>query len=104
RSANREFQEVETLSFVLNNVSVTPLEGEVVKTFGEVEITVTVTAKQDILDPGVYVSIGTTENVRLAGLDFKDFTTIPKVRAGETIELGFVVDELPLLAGTYQLE
>ena len=104
RSAKREFQEVETLSFVLNDVSVTPLEGEVVKTFGLVEITVTVTAKQDILDPGVYVSIGTTENVRLAGLDFKDFTTIPKVRAGETIELGFVVDELPLLAGTYQLE
>ena len=103
-SAKREFKEIETVSFVLNDVSVKPLEGEVIKTFGEVEIKVTVTAKEDIVDPGVYISILTTENVRLAGLDFKDFTTIPKVQAGETIELGFVLDELPLLAGTYQIE
>ena len=104
RSAKRDFREIETPSFVLNDVSVKALEGEVIKTFGEVEIKVVVTAKQDIGDPGVYVSILTTENVRLTGLDFSDFCAVPKVRAGETIELGFVLDELPLLAGTYHVE
>ena len=104
RSTRLDFREVETGSFVLRDVSVKAVEGEVIKTFGEVEIKVLVTAKEDIIDPGVYVSILTTENVRLAGLDFRDFSTVPKIRAGETVELGFVLEELPLLAGTYQLE
>lgn len=104
RSTKLDFREVETGSFVLRDVSVKAVEGEVIKTFGEVEIKVLVTAKEDIIDPGVYVSILTTENVRLAGLDFRDFSTVPKIRAGETVELGFVLEELPLLAGTYQLE
>ena len=104
RSTKRDFREIETPSFVVRDVSVKASEGDVIKTFGEVEIKVSVTAKEDIVDPGVYVSILTTENVRLAGLDFRDFCTAPKVGAGETVELGFVLDELPLLAGTYQLE
>ena len=104
RSAKRDFREIETPSFVLKDVSVKAVQSEVIKTFGEVEIKVSVTAREDIGDPGVYVSILTTENVRLAGLDFRDFCSVPKVRAGETFEMSFVLAEFPLLAGTYQLE
>jgi lipopolysaccharide transport system ATP-binding protein len=104
RTTKRTFAETETRSFILNDVSVTALGADVVKTFAEVEIKVVLTAKEDIGDPGLYVSILTTENARIAGLDFKDFSSIAPIRAGESVEMGFLVEELPLLAGTYQLE
>jgi lipopolysaccharide transport system ATP-binding protein len=100
----RNFVDVETPSFIINDVSVTPLGAEVIKTFESVEIRVVLTARRDLGDPGMYLGILTSENARIAGLDFKDFSHVPPVRAGERFELGFVIDELPLLGGTYQLE
>jgi lipopolysaccharide transport system ATP-binding protein len=95
---------VETPSFSVNEVSIGSLNGQVIKTFDRVEIKVQFTPKIDVKDPGVYVAISTVENVRLAGLDFKDFRSVPSLRAGEAAELGFVLDSLPLLPGTYELE
>jgi ABC-type polysaccharide/polyol phosphate transport system ATPase subunit len=100
----RNFVEVETPSFIIHDVSIKPLGAEVIKTFESVEIKVVMTAKRDLGDPGMYVGILTTENARIAGIDFKDFSSVPPIKAGERFELGFVIDELPLLGGTYQLE
>jgi hypothetical protein len=83
---------------------VASLVGSVVKTFDAVEIAVDVTARQDIGDPGLYVGILTPDNVRVVGLDLKDFVTLPSLRAGERSTLGFVIESLPLLPGTYRLE
>jgi homopolymeric O-antigen transport system ATP-binding protein len=94
----------ETPSFLVRQVSIDSLNGKVIKTFDHVEIKVTFTPKIDIKDPGVYVSISTSENVRLAGLDFKDFRSIPSLPAGQSAEMGFVLDSLPLLPGSYELE
>ena len=94
----------ETPSFLVREVSIASLNGQVIKTFDRVEIRVAFTPKIDIKDPGVYVSISTNENVRLAGLDFKDFRSIPSLPAGEPAEMGFVLDSLPLLPGSYQME
>jgi ABC-type polysaccharide/polyol phosphate transport system ATPase subunit len=100
----RKFTQVETPSFVINDVSIHPLGAKVIKTFERVEITVVLTAKKDLGDPGMYVGILTSDNARIAGMDFKDFAHVPPIRAGERFELGFLIDEFPLLGGTYQLE
>ena len=104
RTIRRTFTEVETPSFILNDVSVTSQTADVIKTFEEVEVKVVLTPKVDIGDPGLYVSILTTENSRIAGLDLKDFCSVPPIKAGESVEMGFLISELPLLHGTYQLE
>lgn len=95
---------IETSSFIVNNVQVQPVSGEVIKTFAPVKISVSFKAKSDIFDPGMYVALLSSEQQRLAGLDFKDFQTIPMIPAGQDCEMGFVVDSLPLLPGSYQLE
>jgi lipopolysaccharide transport system ATP-binding protein len=106
RSAARDVmsEDVETPSFIVANVMVQPVSGEVIKTFSPVKISVSFKAKSDIVDPGIYVALLSSEQQRLAGLDFKDFRTIPMIPAGQACEIGFVVDSLPLLPGIYQLE
>jgi hypothetical protein len=76
----------------------------VIKTFDPVEVKVCFVPKAEVGDAGLYVSILTTDLRRLTGLDFKDFATAPPLKAGEACELGFAVESLPLLPGTYQLE
>ncbi|HEX8098459.1 MAG TPA: ABC transporter ATP-binding protein, partial [Pyrinomonadaceae bacterium] len=96
---------VETASFEVSGVTVSAAGGEpVIKTFDSVEIKVTGAARTDILDPGLYVSVLSLDNQRILGLDFKDFQTVPAIRAGEPFEMGFVVEGLALLPGQYQLE
>ena len=95
---------LETESFVVNNVQISSGTGGVIKTFDPVTITVNVTAKTDIHDPGVYFGVLSSDQQRIAGLDFKDFKTIPGIRAGQRCELGFSLDSLPILPGNYQLE
>ena len=41
---------------------------------------------------------------RLTGLDLKDFVTTAPLPAGEPAELGFTIESLPLMPGTYQME
>jgi len=95
---------IETISFVIEDVRVHSTSGPVIKTFDSVEIRVKVTAKTDILDPGLYVGFLTAESQRVAGLDFKDFNSAPAIRTGHQCEFGFLVENFPLLAGQYQLE
>ena len=104
QTIQRTFEQVETPSFIINDVNVKAIGSEVIKTFEPVELKVLLTAKQDIGDPGLYVSILSSENARIAGLDFKDFASLPPVKAGNRFEIGFRIDELPLLGGNYQLE
>lgn len=102
------FETVETTNFKIKAVEIfapgSPDRSAVLKTFDPVEIKVKFLAKDEIADPGLYVSILTPDSRRLTGLDFKDFADAAPLRAGETCELGFAVESLPLLPGAYQLE
>ena len=96
--------EVETESFVVNEVLIESSSSPILKTFAPCEIRVRFQAKIDVGDPGVYIGFLTNELHRLAGLDLKDFTSLPPLRAGQSAEIGFRVESLPFLAGSYQVE
>jgi len=96
--------EVETESFVVNEVLIESSSSPILKTFAPCEIRVRFQAKIDVDDPGVYIGFLTNELHRLAGLDLKDFTSLPPLRAGQSAEIGFRVESLPFLAGSYQVE
>jgi lipopolysaccharide transport system ATP-binding protein len=95
---------LETPSYYVRDVSISCGGGPVIKTMEQVEVRVKVTAKTDIVEPGLYVCFQTLENLRIAGLDFTDFATVPPLAAGETMTLGFAIDDFPLLPGSYQME
>ncbi len=95
---------VETNTFSVTSVQVSSAAGPVIKTFDPVEVRVRFVPKTEIQDPGLYVSFLTMDSRRLTGLDLKDFTTAAPLRAGQTAELGFTIESLPLMPGAYQLE
>jgi lipopolysaccharide transport system ATP-binding protein len=95
---------VETNTFTVLSVEATSENGPVIKTFDPVHVKVRFIPKAEIKDPGLYVSILTMDSRRLTGLDLKDFVTTASLPAGEMAELGFTIESLPLLPGTYQLE
>jgi homopolymeric O-antigen transport system ATP-binding protein len=95
---------VETSNFTVTSVHIKSDRSPVIKTFDPVEVKVCFVPKAEVADAGLYVSILTPDMRRLTGLDFKDFATAPPLKAGEVCELGFAVESLPLLPGTYQLE
>ena len=94
----------ETPSFTVTSVDIRSEKSPVIKTFDPVRISVKFIPKAAIPDPGLFVSILTLESRRLASLDFRDFATAAPLNSGEVCELGFTIDSLPLLTGTYQLE
>jgi lipopolysaccharide transport system ATP-binding protein len=102
--AGTSHSNVETESFIINNVGIFSPDSPTIKTFDPVEIRVAFTAKSNIQDPGVYVAIFSMESQRLTALDFKDFETVAEIRMGQSSELGFSLKSLPLLPGEYQLE
>lgn len=102
--SSEEFDTVETTNFTVKGVEIYADKNPIIKTFDAVEVKVRFVAKTDVTDPGLYVSILTPDSRRLTGLDFKDFANATALRAGETCELGFAVESLPLLPGAYQLE
>jgi lipopolysaccharide transport system ATP-binding protein len=95
---------VETNTFSVMSVEAISASGPVIKTFDPVQVKVRFVPKAEIKDPGLYVSILTMDSRRLTGLDLKDFITTASLPAGEMAELGFTIESLPLLPGTYQLE
>jgi homopolymeric O-antigen transport system ATP-binding protein len=94
----------ETQSFVVDQVRIRPTAATVIKTFEPVEIRIRFRPKIDVGDPGLYVGFLNAEFQLIAGLDFKDFATVPQLRSGETTEIGFRIDSIPLLPGLYQME
>jgi lipopolysaccharide transport system ATP-binding protein len=103
-TANRKFVQAETRTCILNSVEVKSLDGAAIKTFGPVEIRVRFTAKREMQDPGLYVAILNADNVRLAGVITNDLQTFSAMSPGETVEMGLIIDSLPLVGGTYHLE
>ncbi len=104
-SATQDLGEaVETNTFTVTSVEATSASGPVIKTFDPVQVKVKFVPKTEIKDPGLYVSILTMDSRRLTGLDLKDFITTSPLPADEMAELGFTIESLPLLPGTYQLE
>lgn len=95
---------LETPSFLIKDVTIASPDSAAIKTFSPVEIRVHVKAKSLIRDPGLYVGILTADNQRIAGLDFKDFDSIPPIPDGREVVIGFSVDAFPVLAGNYNLE
>jgi lipopolysaccharide transport system ATP-binding protein len=96
--------EVHTDLFIVNRVTVTSPTGPVLKTLEPAIVSVTLTAKQLIRDPGLYVGFLSLESLRLAGLDFKDFQTTAPMQPGERREFRFEVRALPMMPGGYRLE
>jgi len=88
----------------VRSVEITSAAGPVIKTFDPVEVKVRFVPKAEIKDPGLYVSILTMDSRRLTGLDLKDFITAASLPEGEVAELGFTIESLPLLPGSYQIE
>jgi len=103
-SSQAENEAVETNTFSVKSVEINSSSGPVIKTFNPVEVRVRFVPKSEIKDPGLYVSILTMDSRRLTGLDLKDFVTSAALPAGELAELGFTIESLPLLPGTYQIE
>jgi lipopolysaccharide transport system ATP-binding protein len=103
-STERGNESVETKTFTLGDVSISSLEGPVIKTFDTVEIRTRILAKTEVLNPGMFVSILTLENQRVAALAFNDFLKIDTLKPGEWCELGFRIQRFPFLAGEYQIE
>jgi lipopolysaccharide transport system ATP-binding protein len=95
---------VETNTFTVTSVEANSANGPVIKTFDSIQVKVRFIPKAEIKDPGLYVSILTMDSRRLTGLDLKDFITTKSLPAGKMAELGFTIESLPLLPGTYQLE
>jgi len=95
---------VETNTFSVRSVQVSSPAGPVIKTFDPVEVRVQFVPRVEIRDPGLYVSFLTMDSRRLTGLDLKDFITTAPLPAGQPAELGFTIESLPLLPGTYQIE
>ncbi len=94
----------ETPSCILRNLSIQSLNGPVIKTSDRVEVRVRFTTKTALRDPGLYLCFQGLDNSRIAGVISNDLKTFPPVAAGQTLEMGFVIDDLPLLPGTYNLE
>jgi lipopolysaccharide transport system ATP-binding protein len=96
--------EVNTGLFVVNKVTVSSPIGPVLKTLEPAIVSVTLTARQVIGDPGLYVGFLSLDSLRLAGLDFKDFQTTAPMQPGERREFRFAVSALPMMPGSYRLE
>ncbi len=97
-------QTVETDTFSVDSVEIESVNGPVIKTFDPVQVKVRFVPKTNIQDPGLYISILTIESRRLTGLDLKDFITTAELPAGQPAQLGFTIESLPLLPGSYKLE
>jgi lipopolysaccharide transport system ATP-binding protein len=97
-------ESVETATFVVADVTVSSQEGPVIKTFDTVEIRARLVAKSEVHNPGMFVSILTLDNQRVAALAFNDFANIAGLKPGDCCELGFRIERFPLLAGEYQIE
>jgi lipopolysaccharide transport system ATP-binding protein len=95
---------VETSTFSVTSVEIASVAGPVIKTFDPVQVKVRFVPRAEILDPGLYVSFLTMDSRRLTGLDLKDFITTASLPCGQPAELGFTIESLPLLPGTYQIE
>lgn len=96
--------DIETSRFRIESVAVRSTSGMVIKTRDDIEIRVTLVAKQDARQPGLYMGILGADQARLAGLDLRDFIDLDTWKAGERRNLGFRIDRLPLLPGRYHLE
>jgi len=95
---------IETETFILQDAVLRSGNEAVIRTFDSVEIKIRFTAKSEIRVPGLYVAALSLENHRLLALDLRDFYSMPAMSAGETNEIVFAVDSLPLLPGEYHLE
>ncbi|HYK22367.1 MAG TPA: polysaccharide ABC transporter ATP-binding protein [Pyrinomonadaceae bacterium] len=95
---------VETNTFSVRSVHVSSTAGPVIKTFDPVQVKVQFVPRVEVKDPGLYVSFLTMDSRRLTGLDLKDFITAAPLPADQPAELGFTIESLPLLPGTYQVE
>lgn len=95
---------IETNTFSVTSVEIASVAGPVIKTFDTVQVKVRFVPRAEIQDPGLYVSFLTMDSRRLTGLDLKDFITAGSLPSGQPAELGFTIESLPLLPGTYQVE
>lgn len=98
------YDPVETETFRLDEVSIRATDGVVIKTFESMEIAVKLTARVDVVEPGVIVKLLSSNHDRIGGLDYWNYGAIGRMAAGEQRTVGFKIDKLPLLPGAYYVE
>ena len=96
--------QAETPTCIVRDVQIRSLSSPVIKTFDRVEVRVRFTAKTAMKGPGIYVSFLTLDGQRIAGVPSNYLATFPPLAAKESVEMGFVIEDFPLLAGAYDLE
>jgi lipopolysaccharide transport system ATP-binding protein len=94
----------ETSLFIVKNVEIISNDGNICKTFGDIEIKVLIIAKKRIDDFGIYVGILNKNGDRVLGIDYRDFKRAPIIKVTETFVVGFKFKRLPLLPGTYYVD
>jgi len=98
------FEIEETKSFKVLRVTIEHLDGGPIKTFEDVMLSVEITAKVPILDPGLYIGFLTRDGHRIAGLDLKNLGSIKPIQTDETTTIGFNIRQFPFMPGNYFLE
>ncbi len=97
-------QTAESDSFRLENVELRAPDGAIIKPFEVMQIRVRLVARRDVAEPGLVAKLLTANHERITGLDFWNFGSIGPMSAGETRDIGFDIEALPLLPGTYFVE
>ena len=103
-TGENDWEPISTSNYIVEAVHTSNPTALAIKTFEPLEIRVRMRARRTIGDPGLYVGFLTSDGQRVAGLDFKDFTSIGQMAEGDTSEFVFSVPNLPLLPGRYTLE
>jgi lipopolysaccharide transport system ATP-binding protein len=93
-----------TPRFDIHDVTITGSESRMMKPFDDMCVSVTITAREEILEPDLYVAVLTSDQDRIAGVHSRDITAWPRLTAGERVTLGFQLESMPLLPGQYHLE
>jgi lipopolysaccharide transport system ATP-binding protein len=95
---------VHTKLFTIEDVRIHSTDGGPPRTFDQVVVSVALRARKRIAEPGLYLGFLSADDYRLAGLDLRDFASVPPLEAGQAVELEFVIDRLPFMPGSYAIE
>jgi lipopolysaccharide transport system ATP-binding protein len=95
---------IQTEMFTIENVRIRSTDGGPPRTFDQAIVSVALRARRRIVEPGLYLGFLSADDYRLAGLDLRDFASVPPLAPGQAVDLEFVIDRLPFMPGSYAIE
>ena len=97
-------QEYKLKYFFVEKVKIYSPNSPVIKPFAKTEIVVIFAGKEKILIPDVYVSIKGKDGQRIIGIQLQDLDVVFSDKTKDRIKIGFQIESLPLMPGTYDME